>query len=148
MIRLFGRNNSIAVQKVMWTAAELNILNVERIDAGGKFGLPDNYLSVNPNGKVPTIIDSNGFSLWESHAICKYLIRKYAGTVSFTAICPVALWYDTYPSAALFYLILPISVTAFTIVVLYGMRLLVVSVLGVSESILQNHSIRVRLIHV
>eukprot|EP01036_Dinobryon_divergens_P034300 gene34300-44303_t len=78
MIRLFGRSNSIAVQKVMWTAAELNLLNVERIDAGGKFGLPDNYLSVNPNGKVPTIIDSNGFSLWESHAICKYLIRKYA----------------------------------------------------------------------
>eukprot|EP01035_Chromulina_nebulosa_P016159 gene16159-21420_t len=118
MIRLFGRSNSIAVQKVMWTAAELNLLNVERIDAGGKFGLPDNYLSVNPNGKVPTIIDSNGFSLWESHAICKYLIRKYAGNLSFTAICPVALWYDTSFRG----IILPtISAIALIIVVLYGL---------------------------
>ncbi len=79
MIRLIGRKNSIAVQKVLWTSAELNLRNMERLNAGGKFGLPENYLSINPNGKVPTIIDSDGFSLWESHAICKYLVRKYAG---------------------------------------------------------------------
>lgn len=91
MIRLLGRNNSIAVQKVLWTAAELNLHNLDRIDAGGKFGLPDNYLSVNPNGKVPTIIDSDGFALWESHAICKYLVRKYTGIPFF--ICTLAVAY-------------------------------------------------------
>jgi len=80
MIRLFGRNNSIAVQKVLWTAGRLNLADkVNRINAGGKFGLPDNYSDINPNKKVPTLVDTDGFSIWESHAVCKYLVRKYGG---------------------------------------------------------------------
>ena len=77
MIRLLGRKNSIAVQKVLWTASEIGIKNLERSDVGGAFGFPESYSSLNPNSTVPTLIDINGFTLWESHAICKYLVSKY-----------------------------------------------------------------------
>lgn len=36
---------------------------------------PD-YLKLNPNAKVP-VIDDDGFILWESHAILRYLGNKY-----------------------------------------------------------------------
>jgi glutathione S-transferase len=37
MLRIWGRKNSINVQKVMWAVGELG-LSYERIDAGGSFG--------------------------------------------------------------------------------------------------------------
>ncbi|MDH3411469.1 MAG: glutathione S-transferase family protein [Gammaproteobacteria bacterium] len=75
MLKIWGRKNSINVQKVLWTCAELN-LEFERIDAGGQFGVNNTpeYLAMNPNGRVPTISD-DGFILWESHAIVRYLAR-------------------------------------------------------------------------
>ena len=36
----------------------------------------DEYRALNPNSKIPTIRD-NGFVLWESHAIIRYLSREY-----------------------------------------------------------------------
>ncbi|MEM7444565.1 MAG: glutathione S-transferase family protein [Pseudomonadota bacterium] len=77
MLRLWGRANSINVQKVLWCAAELE-LEVERIDAGGAFGGLDteDYRAMNPNAKVPCLND-DGFVLWESHAIIRYLARRY-----------------------------------------------------------------------
>jgi glutathione S-transferase len=77
MLKIWGRTSSINVQKVLWCCAEMN-LQYERVDAGGKFGVnntPD-YLAMNPNGLVPTISD-DGFILWESHAIVRYLSRKH-----------------------------------------------------------------------
>lgn len=75
MLKIWGRKNSINVHKVLWTCAELK-LEFERIDAGGQFGVNDTpeYLAMNPNGRVPTISD-DGFILWESHAIVRYLAR-------------------------------------------------------------------------
>lgn len=77
MLKIWGRTNSINVQKVLWCCAELN-LEYDRIDAGGKFGVNNNpgYLAMNPNGRVPTI-DDDGFILWESHAIVRYFSRKH-----------------------------------------------------------------------
>lgn len=77
MLTIWGRNNSINVQKVMWTVGELG-LNHERHDVGGAFGGLDqpDYLAKNPNGLIPTLED-DGVTVWESHAIVRYLAAKY-----------------------------------------------------------------------
>jgi len=73
MLKIWGRGNSTNVQKVLWLCDELG-LDFERVDAGGPFGGLDQpaYRRLNPNGLVPTI-DHDGFVLWESHAILRYL---------------------------------------------------------------------------
>jgi glutathione S-transferase len=78
MLRIWGRANSINVQKVLWCCAELD-LAFERIDAGGKFGVSDTdaYRALNPNGLVPTIED-DGFVLWESNVIVRYLAARHS----------------------------------------------------------------------
>jgi len=77
MLKIWGRTTSINVQKVLWCCAELG-LKFDRVDAGGKFGVNNTpeYLAMNPNGLVPTISD-DGFILWESHAILRYLSQKH-----------------------------------------------------------------------
>lgn len=77
VMRIWGRKNSINVQKVLWCCDELG-LDYERIDAGGAFGGTDDpaYLAMNPNGLVPTISD-DGFTLWESNVIVRYLSAKH-----------------------------------------------------------------------
>lgn len=83
MIKLWGRKTSINVQKVMWTLAEAGVA-YERIDAGGPFGRVDSpeFQSMNPNKLVP-VLDDDGFTLWESNAIVRYLAHKHgAGTLA------------------------------------------------------------------
>ena len=82
MLKIWGRTNSINVQKVMWAVGELGVPH-ERIDAGGKFGGLDTqeFRAMNPNARVPVISDS-GTVVWESHTIVRYLAAKYgAGTL-------------------------------------------------------------------
>jgi glutathione S-transferase len=76
-LRIWGRANSVNVQKVLWCLRELD-LAFERIDAGMAFGInrdPD-YLAMNPNGRVPTLRDGD-FVLWESNSIMRYLVLAY-----------------------------------------------------------------------
>lgn len=78
MLKILGRKTSSNVQKVLWCCAEIG-LAFERSDVGGPFGgnkTPE-YLALNPNGLVPTI-DDDGFVLWESNAIVRYLSAKHA----------------------------------------------------------------------
>ena len=84
MLRIWGRLSSVNVQKVVWCADELG-LAYERIDAGGKFGVNDTpeYLAMNPNGLVP-VIEEDGFVLYESNAIVRYLTSR-AGAALFPA---------------------------------------------------------------
>ncbi|SFU56788.1 Glutathione S-transferase [Methylobacterium sp. 174MFSha1.1] len=73
MRRLWGRLSSVNVQKAVWGLEELG-LPYERVEAGGAFGRvrePD-YLALNPNGLVP-VMEEDGFVLWESNAILRYL---------------------------------------------------------------------------
>jgi glutathione S-transferase len=82
MLVIWGRNSSVNVQKVLWCCEEL-ALPYRRIDAGGAFGIvgTPEYRRLNPNGLVPTI-DDDGFVLWESNAILRYLAAKHpAGTL-------------------------------------------------------------------
>jgi len=84
MLRIWGRTNSVNVKKALWAAEELG-LKYERIDAGLQFGVnkTPEYLKMNPTGLVPTI-DDDGFGLWESHTIVRYLASKHGmGT-----LCP------------------------------------------------------------
>jgi glutathione S-transferase len=78
MLKIWGRTNSVNVKKVLWAAGELG-LKYERIDAGMQFGMTKTpeYKSKNPNSLVPTIED-DGFVLWESHSIVRYLAAKHA----------------------------------------------------------------------
>jgi glutathione S-transferase len=77
MLKIWGRKNSINVQKAMWAVGELG-LEHERIDIGGPFGKNKEppYLALNPNGLVPTLEEDDGFILWESHSIVRYLANK------------------------------------------------------------------------
>jgi len=77
VLTIWGRNNSINVQKVMWTVGELG-LTYKRIDAGRQYSGLDTpeFLSMNPNGLVPTIVDGDTV-MWESNAIVRYLAAKY-----------------------------------------------------------------------
>jgi len=84
MLKIWGRLTSINVQKVVWCADELG-LPCERIDAGRDFGLVDTpaYREKNPNGLVP-VIEDDGFVLWESNAIVRYLAARYGAG----SLCP------------------------------------------------------------
>ncbi len=77
MLRIWGRDNSINVQKPLWCCEEMGV-QYERVDAGGTFGVVNTpqYRNLNPNGLVPTIED-DGFVLWESNAIVRYLAAKH-----------------------------------------------------------------------
>src|SRR5215468_8938905 len=82
MLKIWGRNTSVNVQKVMWAVGELGLPH-ERVDVGGAFGKNREppYLAMNPNGLVPTLEDGD-FLLWESNSIVRYLAAKYgAGTL-------------------------------------------------------------------
>ena len=78
MLKIWGRNNSVNVQKVLWCCEEMG-LKYERIDAGGQFGVVNTpqYRALNPNGLVPTIEDGP-FVLWESNSIVRYLTAKHS----------------------------------------------------------------------
>jgi glutathione S-transferase len=79
MLKIWGRNTSSNVQKVMWAIGELGI-DCERIDVGGPFGKTKEppYLAMNPNGLVPTLEEDDGFLLWESNSIVRYLAARHA----------------------------------------------------------------------
>ncbi len=77
MLKIWGRTNSVNVKKALWCIEELG-LPFERTDAGMQFGIVNTpeYRKMNPNGLVPTM-DEDGFILWESHSIVRYLAAKF-----------------------------------------------------------------------
>ena len=78
MLKIWGRNTSSNVQKVIWALGEMK-LPFERIDVGGAFGKTKEaaYLAMNPNSLVPTLEEEDGFTLWESNSIVRYLAAKH-----------------------------------------------------------------------
>jgi glutathione S-transferase len=82
MLKIWGRANSVNVQKLLWCCDELS-LPFERVDAGLQFGRvndPD-YRELNPNGQIPTLVDGT-FVLWESNSILRYLAMQYGASSS------------------------------------------------------------------
>ena len=76
-LTIWGRANSVNVQKVLWCLRELD-LGYERIDAGMNFGKNNEppYLAMNPNGRVPTLVEGD-FVLWESNSVMRYLCMAH-----------------------------------------------------------------------
>lgn len=77
MLKIWGRPNSVNVQKVMWAVAELGQPH-ERIDVGGAFGGLDTeaYRAKNPNRLIP-VLEDGGTVVWESNSIVRYLAARY-----------------------------------------------------------------------
>ncbi len=76
MLKIYGITQSRAFRP-LWAAHELG-LDYEQIPLdyrGDALQAPD-YLALNPNGRIPTLVD-DGLVLWESMAITLYLARKY-----------------------------------------------------------------------
>jgi glutathione S-transferase len=78
MITLWGRRNSINVQKVLWALDEVG-QPYEHVDAGGDAGGLDEpaFRAMNPHGRVPVIRDGEA-AIWESNTIVRYLCSAYA----------------------------------------------------------------------
>jgi glutathione S-transferase len=91
MITVWGRASSVNVMKVLWLLDELAI-PFQRIDAGGAFGRTRDadYATMNPNATVPTLVMPHGYTLWESHAILRYLCRTQPGGNAFYPEAPEA----------------------------------------------------------
>ena len=76
MLRILGRITSINARKVLWAADEMGLVYEHEV-----WGRPHRdpkvpeFLAMNPNGLVPVIVD-DGFVLWESNAILRYLAEK------------------------------------------------------------------------
>ena len=69
-MKIIGKATSINVRKVLWTCAELG-LSYEREDCDAS------HAALNPNAMVPVLVD-DGFVLWESNTICRYLATRHA----------------------------------------------------------------------
>jgi glutathione S-transferase len=81
MLRILGRKTSGNVQKVLWCCDELGVA-YQREDYGRQFQntATAEYLALNPNGKVPTVVDG-GVAIWESNTILRYLANKHGGSL-------------------------------------------------------------------
>lgn len=77
MLKIYGRDTSSNVQKVLWLCEELNLPYETLHDVPPGKAASDDYKRVNPNGQIPAI-DEDGFVLWESNAIVRYLAAKHA----------------------------------------------------------------------
>ena len=94
-LTIWGRANSVNVQKVLWCLRELD-LSFDRIDAGMAFGKNDQpeYLAMNPNGRVPTLVDGD-YVLWESNSVMRYLCLAHGkGTPIYPAEAKVRAGVD------------------------------------------------------
>ena len=75
-MKVLGRKTSGNVQKVLFLLEELK-LPYEREDYGRQFNNTQTaeYLGLNPNAKVPTLVDGEVI-IWESNTILRYLANK------------------------------------------------------------------------
>ena len=91
MLKIWGRPTSICTQRALWTLVEADVPfelilasatmgpNGHVSGGGPAFGFVSSpeYRAMNPHGTIPTI-DDDGYILWESNTICRYLAQTYA----------------------------------------------------------------------
>ncbi|MFI7858678.1 glutathione S-transferase family protein [Pseudomonas promysalinigenes] len=94
MLQILGKASSINVRKVVWTCAELQI-PFERQDWGSGFRSTDTpeFTALNPNALVP-VIDDEGFVVWESNTIIRYLANRENAIHLYPAEAKARAWVD------------------------------------------------------
>ncbi|HUQ53461.1 MAG TPA: glutathione S-transferase family protein [Gammaproteobacteria bacterium] len=110
MLTIYGRTNSVNVQKVLWCLAELEV-SYTRIDAGLEHGKNNEpwYLALNPNGRIPLLQDGT-FSLWESNTIVRYLAAKHESRELYPASPESRALAERWMDWQLSTLVLPVSI--------------------------------------
>lgn len=79
MLKVFGHPASTCTRKVLMTLAETNTpFEFSVVDFGTGAHKQDPHLARQPFGRVPAI-DDDGFALYESRAICRYLNERASG---------------------------------------------------------------------
>lgn len=77
MLKIYGADLSAPANKVRFVAnyigAEYEYIQVKIREGENR---KESFLQMNPFGKIPTL-DDDGFYLFESNAICRYLCDKY-----------------------------------------------------------------------
>lgn len=88
-MKLYGHPYSAAARRVQMLCEECTIpYTYQTVDLlKGEQYTPE-FLALNANGKVP-VLEDDGFTLWESHAIMRYLADKHKA----------AQWYPSAPKA-------------------------------------------------
>jgi glutathione S-transferase len=77
MLKIYGSDLSGPAIKVKFTANALGLqFDFQPINLREGENKTEWFLKINPVGKIPAI-DDDGFTLFESGAICKYLCRKH-----------------------------------------------------------------------
>ncbi len=78
-MRLLGFPSSHNVQKVLWACGEIGLDYAWEDWAGPNANahVPE-FVALNPNRRVPVIVEDDSTVLWESHAITRYLCAKHA----------------------------------------------------------------------
>jgi len=79
MLKLYGINQSRAFRP-LWLLQELGLEYEHiRVDYRGDELREPDFLAMNPNGRIPVLVDGD-LVLWESMAINLYLARRYGNT--------------------------------------------------------------------
>ena len=76
MLKLYYANPSRAIRP-RWLLEEIGVpYELQRLDLGAGDQKRPEYLAINPNGTVPTLVDGE-LTLFESAAICAYLADRF-----------------------------------------------------------------------
>jgi glutathione S-transferase len=77
-MKLYSNSFSPNAKRARVCIAELGLaVDVHEVDFRTGEHKSAEYLKLNPNGKVPTLVDDDGTTLWESRAILVYLAEKH-----------------------------------------------------------------------
>ena len=78
---LYGTINTRAY-RCIWMLDELGLkYDTLAVDMDGGFLSDPDYLNINPNGRMPALVNDDGV-FWEGHAINIYLAKKYGGEIA------------------------------------------------------------------